>query len=84
MGRLFISSNEKKNMSKNKSIKSNFKKINKVIENNYFKFKQRYKNLNNKIKSTKENLYGYGAGQMTPSFAYHLKKQFIIFKFYIR
>ena len=47
---------------------------NKIVRN-YKQFKKSLSNLKNKIKS-KTNLIGYGAGQMVPSFAYHLKSDF--------
>ena len=38
---------------------------------NYKKFKSRFKRLSHKLNNEK-NLIGYGAGQMVPSFSYHL------------
>ena len=62
----------KKSNEKNKiKIKSNFKTMKTLIFRNYKMFKKHYKNLYKKIK-VKNNLVGYGAGQMVPSFAYHL------------
>jgi cyclopropane-fatty-acyl-phospholipid synthase len=55
---------------------SKIKNFDKIIINNYSKFKKKYIKLNNKINSIKKNIYGYGAGQMTPSFSYHLKNNF--------
>ncbi len=64
---------QKKKSSLRKPIKSNFLSIDKKIKKNYLRFKNKYKRLHTKLKRVKDRLYGYGAGQMTPSFAYHLK-----------
>lgn len=57
--------------SKNK-LKSNKNLIKKKIIENFKKFKIKY-NILSKVLKTNNNLIGYGAGQMVPSFAYHLK-----------
>ena len=64
-----------KKTSKKNQIKINKKyqaNLEKKILTNYKKFKKSLNNLNKKIKN-KNNLIGYGAGQMVPSLAYHLK-----------
>lgn len=55
--------------------KYNVNKLENKIVRNYKQFKKSLSNLKNKIKS-RTNLIGYGAGQMVPSFAYHLKSDF--------
>ncbi len=63
----------KKNKKKNLFIPKNHYKLYKnLILKNYSLFKNHYKNLNKILIKNKINV-GYGAGQMTPSFAYHLK-----------
>lgn len=56
-----------------KIIKS--KSLKKKIRNNFNKFKNKYSLIRKKIKKSK-NLIAYGAGQMTPTFAYHLNSKF--------
>jgi len=55
-----------------RKIINNYSLIKKKIIKNYLRFKLKYKKLNNLILKQKINA-GYGAGQMVPSFAYHLK-----------
>ena len=52
--------------------KNQYLLLKKKIQKNYSLFKTHYKLLNKKLIKEKITL-GYGAGQMTPSFAYHLK-----------
>lgn len=61
----------KKNKDTTKKISNNYKKISKDLNLNYKKFKSRINKLSNKLKSEKK-MVGYGAGQMVPSFSYHL------------
>lgn len=61
----------KKDKNITKKIFNNSKKINKNINSNYKRFKNRLNKLSHKLKNEK-NLIGYGAGQMVPSFSYHL------------
>ena len=81
-GSLLIVMKKKTNLDK-KPLKNNYKQTNNVISKNYLKFKKKYLDLNKKIKRVKENLYGYGAGQMTPSFAYHLGSDLSFLNFII-
>lgn len=62
---------KKDTRTKNK-LKNNSNKIKQLVLKNYKKFKDKYANLS-KILKTNNNFIGYGAGQMVPSFAYHLK-----------
>ena len=55
-----------------KDLKNNYSSIKRDFKKNYKKFKKHYQKLNNLILKKKVNA-GYGAGQMIPSFAYHLK-----------
>ena len=57
--------------SKNK-LKNKKNLIKKKVIENFKKFKIKY-NILSKVLKTNNNLIGYGAGQMVPSFAYHLK-----------
>jgi 2-polyprenyl-3-methyl-5-hydroxy-6-metoxy-1,4-benzoquinol methylase len=57
-----------------KKISNNYYSIKRKIIKNYKKFKNKYKKLNNLILKKDINI-GYGAGQMVPSFAYHLKSK---------
>ncbi len=81
-GSLLVVMQKKKN-SLDKPVKSNFLSISKKIKKNYSKFKDKYKVLKKKLKKDKNRLYGYGAGQMTPSFAYHLKSNLSFLNFII-
>ncbi len=81
-GSLLIAMKKKSNLNK-KPLKNNYKQISNIISKNYLKFKKKYFDLNKKIKRVKENLYGYGAGQMTPSFAYHLRSDLSFLNFII-
>ena len=63
---------KKDNSIKEKKLSNNYSSIKKKIIRNYKKFKVKYKKLNNLILKKDINA-GYGAGQMVPSFAYHLK-----------
>tara|TARA_Y100001970_G_C14259331_1_gene878474 strand:- start:5917 stop:7101 length:1185 start_codon:yes stop_codon:yes gene_type:complete len=64
---------KKNNTNKPKMIlKNNFSLNKKKITKSYLKFKSHYDKLKVMIKKKDINI-GYGAGQMTPSFAYHLK-----------
>ena len=63
---------KKDNSIKKKKLSNNYSSIKKKIVKNYKKFKVKYKKLNNLILKKNINA-GYGAGQMVPSFAYHLK-----------
>ncbi len=63
----------KNNKIKNKIIKSRNLKI--KVKKNFIKFKKKYEIIKKKISKSK-NLIAYGAGQMTPTFAYHLKSNF--------
>lgn len=56
----------------NQKMLNNSIKIKKNLILNYKKFKIRINKLNHKLNNEK-NLIGYGAGQMVPSFSYHLK-----------
>ncbi len=68
-GSLMVAFKKDKNITK--KISNNSKKINKNINSNYKRFKNRLNKLSHKLKNEK-NLIGYGAGQMVPSFSYHL------------
>ena len=68
-GSLMVAFKKDKNITK--KIFNNSKKINKKINSNYKRFKNRLNKLSHKLKNEK-NLIGYGAGQMVPSFSYHL------------
>ena len=68
-GSLMVAFKKNKNISK--KISNNSKKINKNVISNYKRFKSRLNKLSYKLKNEK-NLIGYGAGQMVPSFSYHL------------
>ena len=68
-GSLMVAFKKDKNITK--KIFNNSKKINKNINSNYKRFKNRLNKLSHKLKNEK-NLIGYGAGQMVPSFSYHL------------
>jgi hypothetical protein len=68
-GSLMVAFKKNKNISK--KISNNSKKINKNVISNYKRFKNRLNKLSHKLKNEK-NLIGYGAGQMVPSFSYHL------------
>ena len=72
----------KKDKKNNQKISNNSKKINKKIILNYNKFKNRLNNLNQRLKFEK-NLIGYGAGQMVPSFSYHLNNDLSFLEFII-
>jgi len=63
---------KKNNSIKKRKLTNNYSSIKKKIINNYKRFKIKYKKLNNLILKKNINA-GYGAGQMVPSFAYHLK-----------
>ena len=63
----------KTNKINKKIIKS--KKVEKKFRKNLNLFKKKYVSLSKKINSS-ESIIGYGAGQMTPTFAYHLKSNF--------
>ena len=67
---------------KKKKLKNNYKLINKKLKNNYFFFKNHYKKLSIKLKN-KNNLIGYGAGQMLPTLAYHLNSNLYFLKYII-
>ncbi len=56
----------------NQKMFNNSVKIKKNVTYNYKKFKIRLNKLSKKLINEK-NLIGYGAGQMVPSFSYHLK-----------
>ncbi len=56
----------------NQKMLNNSIKIKKNLILNYKKFKIRINKLSHKLNNEK-NLIGYGAGQMVPSFSYHLK-----------
>ncbi len=59
--------------SKTKFIKNNqYKNISQKVLKNNFIFQKILKKMSNNLKNRK-NIIGYGAGQMVPSFAYHLK-----------
>jgi hypothetical protein len=62
---------KKNNQLKKAKLKNNFKTINTKVKKNYKHFRNHHKKLSIKLKN-KNNLIGYGAGQMLPSFAYHL------------
>jgi hypothetical protein len=64
----------RKTKKNNKKILKN-KTINSLVKINFKKFKDKYKKIKYKINNSK-NLLGYGAGQMTPTFAYHLNSKF--------
>ena len=66
----------RKKRSKNKLILKKIKNFDRLVINKFSKFKEKYLTLSRKIVSLKSNIYGYGAGQMTPSFSYHLKNNF--------
>ncbi len=72
----------KKDKIKKIKIKNNYKSFNKKIKINYLKFKNHYNKMSLKFYNQK-NLIGYGAGQMVPSFAYHLKSNLSFLKFII-
>ena len=61
----------KKNIKTSKKISNKYKKINKSVILNYNKFKIKLNKLNHRLKNEK-NLIWYWAGQMVPSFSYHL------------
>ncbi len=72
-------------MKKNKIIKNDIKKklnFDKIVMRNFKKFKKKYEKLKEKITES-ENLIAYGAGQMTPTFAYHLDSKFDEIKFFL-
>lgn len=71
-GSILIAFKKKDKEQKNMIFKNKFYSQNKMILDKYDIFKKHYKKLANKIKKNNINA-GYGAGQMTPSFAYHLK-----------
>ena len=50
-------------------------KVNLIIKSHPHLFKKKYVSLSKKINSS-ESIIGYGAGQMTLTFAYHLKSNF--------
>ena len=56
----------------NQKMLNNSIKVKKNVILNYKKFKIKLNKLNHKL-NNKKNLIGYGAGQMVPSFSYHLK-----------
>jgi len=66
----------RKKKTQNKLILKKVKNFDGLIIKKFSKFKKKYLSLNKKIVSLKSNIYGYGAGQMTPSFSYHLKNNF--------
>ena len=66
----------RKKRSQNKLILKKIKNFDRLVINKFSKFKEKYLRLSRKIVSLKSNIYGYGAGQMTPSFSYHLKNNF--------
>ena len=72
----------KKDKKNNKKISNNSQKTIKKIISNYNKFKTRLSRLNQKLKDEK-NLIGYGAGQMVPSFSYHLNNNLSFLEFII-
>ena len=65
---------EKNNKFKKAKIKNNFKTISNKAKKNYKYFRDYYKKLSIILKN-KNNIIGYGAGQMLPSFAYHLNSK---------
>lgn len=72
----------KKDINKKRMIKTNYKKIDSVINRRYKIFKKYYENLNKKLQN-ESNIIGYGAGQMVPSFAYHLKSDLSFLKYIV-
>ena len=76
-GSLVVAFKKDKNI-KNK-INNQYKKLKPKINQKYKKFKEHYKKLSKKFNS-KKNLIGYGAGQMVPSFAYHLNSDLSFLK----
>lgn len=62
-------------------IKKNYN-FDKIVMINFKKFKRKYKKLKDKI-VTSDNLVAYGAGQMTPTFAYHLNSKFNEIKYFL-
>ena len=72
----------KKDINKKQLIKSNYKKIDSAINNKYKTFKKHYENLSRKIQK-ETDIIGYGAGQMVPSFAYHLKSDLSFLKYIV-
>ena len=70
-GSILIAFKKDQNIIK-KDLKNNYSSIKRDFKKNYKKFKKHYQKLNNLILKKKVNA-GYGAGQMIPSFAYHLK-----------
>lgn len=70
-GSILIAFKKDENM-KERKFTNSYSLVKKKIIKNLKKFKIKYKKLNNLILKRKINA-GYGAGQMVPSFAYHLK-----------
>jgi cyclopropane-fatty-acyl-phospholipid synthase len=66
----------RKKRSQNKLILKKVKNFDRLIISKFSKFDKKCLRLSRKIDSLKSNIYGYGAGQMTPSFSYHLKNNF--------
>ena len=62
---------KKNNKFKKVKIKNNFETISSKAKKNYKYFRNYYKKLSITLKN-KNNIIGYGAGQMLPSLAYHL------------
>jgi len=65
-----------------KKINNNYEKINYQINNKFKLFKKRFKKLN-KLLISKNDLIGFGAGQMVPSVAYHLNKKLSFIKYFV-
>ena len=62
---------KKRETKKEFKLKNNYFNYKNLISKNYLKFNKHYKKLK-KILIKSNTSVGYGAGQMTPSFAYHL------------
>ncbi len=71
-GSILIAFKKDSKLQRKKIFKNIFHLQNKKILENYSIFKKHYKKLRNNLIEEK-SLVGYGAGQMVPSFAYHLK-----------
>ncbi len=65
-----------------KKINNTYKKTKSNFKKNYNIFKNHYRRLSKKLEGRK-NLIGYGAGQMVPSLAYHLKTDLSFIKYIV-
>ena len=72
----------KKHSRKKNFLKNTYKSMNLDISKKYKIFKKHHKDLNKMLRK-KTNLIGYGAGQMVPSLAYHLKSDLSFLKYIV-